>query len=393
MARLSLQDDVVPSSSHPADGKGVERRRSRPSGRRILLLATIAAVVVCALGAVLFLPIRFPSVVSTYATIAPVNRWVLSKATDGQLIASTFNYKTGLSEGFRVSTFNQGSSVHFSLHAALVPGRAVSAGDTIASIYSSDVAERLIALHGQLDAARRLLEVNATGAKSAIVTEAEKRLVFAQRRREEHRKVEERTQLLFDQHLIPQGEYDRIQSEANEAQDEISLAESNLEAARTGAKPEQLALGNANIAALESEIEAVTQRAATFTLTTPISGTVISTFSEGTLLTIASPEYVALIPVRWIDYRRVAATPKPSLVLLGLSQAVGGTVIAMNHELQVLRGQEVLIATGRIDAPPADVMPGMLVPCRITCTPVTALEYGRQVFQAATASRPLLGAF
>ena len=361
--------------------------------RLVLLRVAVVAVVVAAIGLVVFLPVQFPSVVNTYATIAPVNRWVLAKATDGQLIASTFNYRSGLSEGFRVSTFNPGSSTYFSLSTSLVPGQAVTMGDTIGSIYSTEVAERLIALNGQLAAARSLLAVNATGQKSAIVNEAQQRLQFAKRRRDEHLKVEERTQRLFDQHLIPQGEYDRVQSEANALQDEITIAEANLEAARTGAKPEQLNLVNANIAALVSEIEAVKGRAATYTLTAPISGTIFPTFSADTLLTIAASEYVALIPVRWSDYRRVAATPEPLLTLTGLSQRVTGKVISMNREVQVLHGQEVVIATASLEAPPGDVMPGMLVRCRIHCGSVTAVEYGRQLILSATAVRSLLGGF
>jgi hypothetical protein len=331
--------------------------------------------------------------VNTYATIAPTRRWVLATATDGHLIASTFNYQSGLSEGYRVSTFNPGSSVYFSLQSSLVPGRTVAIGDTIGSIYSSEVAERLIALNGQLAAARSLLAVNATGQKSAIVKDAEQRLMFANRRREEHKKIDERTQYLLDNHLIPQGEYDRVQSEANALQDEILLAQTNLETARTGAKPEQINLANANISALESEIAAVTGRAATYTLTAPITGIVTPTFSGDTLLTIAATDYVALLPVPWGDYRRVAATAEPRLSLRGFSHAVDGTVVSMTHEVQVLHGHEVVIATARLKATRADVMPGMLVQCSIHCTPITAIEYGRQFIQSATASKRLLAGF
>ncbi len=393
MSQFPPEDETAPRRAHSAGGNGTAGRQARRPTRLVLLRVAVLTVIVAAIGVVVFLPVKFPSVVNSYATIAPVNRWVLAKATDGQLIASTFNYRSGLSEGFRVSTFNPGSSTYFSLSTSLVPGQAITMGDTVGSIYSTEVAERLIALNGQLAAARSLLAVNATGQKSAIVNEAQQRLQFAKRRRDEHLKVEERTQRLFDQHLIPQGEYDRVQSEANALQDEITLTEANLEAARTGAKPEQLNLVSANIAALESEIEAVKGRAATYTLTAPISGTVFPTFSADTLLTIAATDYVALVPVRWSDYRRVAATHHALLTLTGLSQRVAGKVIAMNREIHVLHGEEVVIATASLEAPPADVMPGMLVRCRIHCASVTAVEYGRQFLLSATGSHSLLGGF
>ncbi len=382
--------DSHPPSREPASRRSIRVRSAWP--RRILVAASCAVLAVVA-GVVLFLPVRFPSAVNTFATITPANRWLLIKSTDGQLISSTFNYRTGLSDGFRVSTFNQGSSVYFSINSLLVPGHAVTMGDTIASIYSTDVSERLIALNGQLAAARGALAVNSTGQKTAVVTEAEQRLEFAKRRRQEHRKVERRTVLLFEQSYISQGEYDRVVSEANALDDEITLAESNLEVARTGAKPEQLDLVNTNIIALQSEIDAVKRRASTLVLTAPISGTIMPTYSGDTLVSIAATEYLALIPVQRTDYLRVAETKAARLSVRGLSKAVHGSLISMNGEFKVLGGREVLIAIGRLESPTTDVMPGMLVQCRIHCAPVSVIEYGNRLLRTAAASRSFLGGF
>ena len=76
-----------------------------------------AALVALALisGTVLFLPIAFPISVDTYGKISPAHRWMLLRGQDGQLVANTFNYETGLSEGYGVFNFNRGSSVYFSV--------------------------------------------------------------------------------------------------------------------------------------------------------------------------------------------------------------------------------------------------------------------------------------
>jgi uncharacterized protein with GYD domain len=343
------------------------------------------------IGLAFLVPVRFPSGVNTYATIAPTNRWILAKSTDGQLISSSFNYRTGMSDGYRVSTFSQGSSVYFTLDSTLAPGRSVSVGDTIASLYSSDVAERLIALNGQLAAARGALAVNSSGQKSAVVMEAEKRLEFAKRRRQEHRKVERRTVLLFEQKFISQGEYDRVVSEANALEDDIALAEANLEVALTGAKPEMVDLSSANIAALQGEIEAVKRRASTLVVTAPIAGTITPTYSGDTLVVITSTDYLALIPVRRSDYARVAATPQPRLTVRGLSTTVQGKLVGLGHEFKVIGGREALIAIGQLDGPNTDVMPGMLVPCRIQCRSVSVLDWVNQMRRTAAASQPFLG--
>lgn len=364
---------------------------SRPMWSDGLRKLAIPGISLGLLGLAFVVPVRFPSGVNTYATISPTNRWMLIKSSDGQLVSSTFNYKSGMSDGYRVSTFDQGSSVNFTLDSRLSPGHPVSAGDTIASIYSTDVAERLSILTGQLAAAKSALAVNATGQKSAVVMEAEKRLEFAKRRRQEHRKVERRTVLLFEQNFISQGEYDRVANEANALEDDIALAEAGLEVALSGAKPEQLELSNANIAALQGEIETVKRRASTLVVTAPISGTITPSYSGDTLVVITASDYVALIPVRRADYARVAATPQPRLTVRGLSTTVPGRLIALGHEFKVLGGREVLIAIGQLDGPNADVMPGMLVPCRIQCTPVSVLDWVKQLRRTAAAAQPFLG--
>ncbi|HKQ57334.1 MAG TPA: hypothetical protein VJY35_05665 [Candidatus Eisenbacteria bacterium] len=349
------------------------------------------AVALSIVALVLLLPIRLPSAVDTYAAISPEHRWVLAKAVDGQLIASTFNYRSGLSEGFRVSTFNAGSSINFSLRPSLLPGHQVAAGDTVGSVVSSEVAERLITLQGQLAAARNLLAVNASGQKSAVVKEAQQRLLYAQRRRAEYQPTMDRTQLLFDQHLIPAGEYDRIRNEANALDDQITLAATNVEASETGAKPEQINLINSNIATLETEIAAVKGRAATYTVTAPIAGTVMPTFSPDTLVTITGPEYLALVPVRWADYKRVAATPSPRVTITGIDPPLRGTLVALSPEVRLLRGMPVVIATAQLDPTSTGLMPGMLLPCQIRCSALTPRQIADQLIAQVRASHPGLG--
>ena len=393
MSATPPQDSLGSNGSPHAEtrhGSKHSHARIRSLVPRLVVCAGLLAVACY----VVLRPVRFPSVVHSYATIKPVQKWILAKVTDGQLIGSIFNYKSGMNEGYRVSTFNPGSSIYFSLHSSLVPGRAVAMGDTVGSIYSTEVQERLIALEGQLAAARSLLAVTATGQKSAIVNEAQQRLEFARRRSAEHERVEARTRKLYEQHLIAEGEYDRVQSEANALRDEIVIAAANLEAAQTGAKPEQLNLVNASIAALESEIHAVKRRAGSYTVTSPIAGTVCPTYSGDTLLTIAAREYIALLPVKSSDYRRVTATPGARVRITGLRETpIYGTIIAMNRDLQPLNGYRVAIATATLRATPADLMPGMLVQCQIDCAPVTILDYGRQALLALKSSRILHGGF
>jgi hypothetical protein len=334
------------------------------------------AIVVAAAAIVLFLPIRFPSSVGTHAGISAARKWILMKGTDGQLIARTFNYESGMSDGYRVSNFNAGSSISFAVNPSLAPGQHIEIGDTVGWVSSSEMQERLVVLNGQLAAAQRQLEVNATGQKAEVVNEAQQRLEAAKRRRAEYQVTVERTQTMLDGNLIAHREYERVISESHVLDDAITLAQANLDVARSGAKPEQIALIEANIVAIREEIRAIHAKASGYTVRAPIEGTIAATFAGDTLLTIAaSRHYVALIPIRWSDYPRVAAVHAAAVTIPGFSRPVHGKVIALGHEVQALGNERVVMATALLDEPPADLLPGSLVRCTIGCRPLTAREY------------------
>jgi hypothetical protein len=384
---LSYQDDIDAFSEedrlspHSPRDVGIDHKSRKRSQLIFFLWLALGIGILFDIGLMFFLPFRFPSGVNSFGAIASMHKWVLTKGTDGQLTASTFNYKTGLSEGYRVTNFPTGSSVYFSLRSSLVPGQVVAIGDTIGSIYSIEMQDRRIVLNGQLTAAQRLLAVNATGQKSAIVDEAQQKLDYAKRRLGEHQKVLARSQKLFEANLISQGEYELVQSQTNVLQDNIRIAAAGLETARTGAKPEQLELARANIATLENEIAGIKSSEATNTLTAPISGTIAPSSSVDDLLTITdTSKYVALIPVKWTDYTRLASTSDPRVTLMGFSRALHGRIVAVNKEIQILGGQRVFMATALLEGSPDDLMPGMLAKCRIECKPMTAIEYLRRLF-------------
>jgi hypothetical protein len=332
--------------------------------------------------------------VSTFANITAANKWILERGTAGQLIARTFNYQTGMSDGYRVSNFESGSSIYFSVAPTLRPGQHVAVGDTVGTVYSSEMQERLITLNGQLAAAEGQLAVNSTGAKSAVVEAAQQRLQSAKRRRADYQATVTRTQALFDDHLLPQGEYDRVQGTVHNLDDAILIEQADLEAAQTGAKPEELALAMAHIAALKDEIRAISSRAATYTLRAPIEGTISSTYSGDMLLTIlTTSHYVAIMPIRWSDYSRVVGTPNARVTIAGFSRPVQGKILALNHEVEVHGGQKVVMATALLDSPPDDLLPGSVARCKIECRPLTAIEHGRLILRSIATSVDVTGSF
>jgi multidrug resistance efflux pump len=294
------------------------------------------------------------------------------KGSDGQLSASLFNYQTGVSEGYRASNFDQGSSVHFALNPAMIPGHYVSQGDTVGVATSSEAQERLISLNGQLDAARGQLAVSSTGEKAVVIHADEERLEFARRRREEEEKSFARTKTLYEQGLLPVSQYEAAENQIHAANDAVALAEASLEESRTGAKPEELGLVHSRIAALEEEIAALERRTATYTITAPLSGRIARSSTSDVLLTISdTTRYVAMIPVRLIDLPRLAAAPDARVTLRGLPREVHGTVVAVDQEVSTIGTEKVVIATAVLERTSVDLVLGLAVRCDIDCRPVS----------------------
>src|SRR5262245_58573928 len=188
---------------HPSDPPPPTTSRARRRARVYLWLisGTLVLIPVCLMVA---LPVRFPSAVRSTAAVTASQKWILISGSAGQLIARTVNYRTGMNDGYRVSNFNAGSSVSFSIDPRLAPGTHVAVGDTVGWVSSTETQERLVVLRGQLAAAQRSLDVNATGQKAAIIDEAEQRYLSAQRRRQEFQATLDRTKSLLEQHLIPE---------------------------------------------------------------------------------------------------------------------------------------------------------------------------------------------
>ena len=97
-----------------------------------------------ALAAVPFLPVRIPYSVDTVGTVFPARRWALTRGGDDLLVASVFDYATGMTDEYRASQFERGESVRIDMDPGLLVGARVLEGDTIASISSTEMAPRMI---------------------------------------------------------------------------------------------------------------------------------------------------------------------------------------------------------------------------------------------------------
>lgn len=329
---------------------------------------------------VLLIPVKLPYTVESYGKIVPVKQWILERGADGELIACTVNNQNGMSEGYTVLQISRGETMRFSINSSIMSNGFIAAGDTIGIIYSSEAEECLTELNGQLLIAQANLAVNSGGKKESIINEVEQRLAYAKAEAVEQQKILSRLQGLYQKEFISQEEYEIAQGKANLLKIEISIAESELEAVTTGEKPEKINLINSQIEALQQDIAVLQKRLHSFAITSPFAGKVSRFFSSDTLLIISDVSaFVALIPVKLNDCAYISKTQGVRIDHNGSVITDKGQLLALDNEIRFLNGEQIRVATALLTEYSGDLLPGMISRCKISCQPVTALEYVKRL--------------
>ncbi len=373
--------ETVENRAAAIEGRLPARRRCGGGMRKLNRIGS-GLIVGSAVAALLVVPVKIPFSVSGYGTIAPASKWILQKGADGQLIASTYDYVTGLSGGFSVVEFERGETIHFTLSPAIVGGGSVAAGDTIGTIRSTEAAERLIVLTGELATARATLAAASVGEKASLVRGAEQRLMHARAEAEEHARQFARLEALFEKRIVSQQEYEIAKGEVALLDIEVTIAESQLQAVSTGDKREQIELIQSRIEALQQEIDILRERLHSFTITSPFTGILSRVRASDTLLVISdTTAYVALIPVRWSAYPYLARARDVTIDPQGLPGSAKGKLAAVGKESQFVDGKPVVVAAALVTASSADLVPGMVVRWTVSCEPVPIHAYVRRLLR------------
>lgn len=323
----------------------------------------------------LSLPIPLPHSVSATGIVFPSARWALTKGTDGQLVGNSFNYATGLSEGYTVTQFARGEAVRISLHPSVAASGRVAVGDTVVSVRSTEAEERLAELRGELSVAQAALASGSTGEKEPVVEAMEHQLERAMASAAQQHRELDRVSRLFETKLVPQQEFEEAQSAADLADAEVGIARSQLEVARSGAKPEEIELLRSNIESLVRQIDVVKTRLASLTVTSPLDGIVSRGLSPDTLLVVSDVRSLVLfIPVSWSDYGYASKARRVAVRVRESAQEMTAELVSFQPEVRLLEGKPAVVATAVLSEAPEGLMPGMVTRCVIQCEPMTIFQ-------------------
>ena len=238
-----------------------------------LVKITIATIALIAIIFLFILPINLPYSIKVPGKVLPQKEWVLSKTDNGMIVTQLINNKTGISEDYFVTQFERGDAVQLKLNSKK-NNFSVSKNDTIGIIHSNEINRELVKLQGTLAETKASLELNLTGNKKSIINAAKEKLAFSKEKSKEQKKILARLKAMFRKNLISKEEYEIAQNESNLNDINISIAQAQLEAVKTGEKPEQVQFINSKILSIENEISVLEKRLNNFVIISPIKSNV-----------------------------------------------------------------------------------------------------------------------
>lgn len=324
---------------------------------RWLLLITLTILLLV----VMLVPIPVPQSINTSGKIIPAQEWVVSKTSDGRISSVLRDNLKGRHITYFSTLFERGDAIQLKFNEHLLDSGRLSAGDTIGVILSNDLRHQMEQLRGLLEVRTRELEFYRSGEKSALIEQAQKELQAAQTEAATQQELAKRKKLLFEQNLISQESYDLEQMQADVLAQKAASARARLKSIMTGAKEEQIALIQSQIDALKKELLVYQARQRDFTLTSPISGRIIETFSADTLLLVESRgKRAVLFPVPVEQQNRLSDIEEITLRPANYRQTLPARLVRKGQLVKRINGRSVVLLTAALDETPLNLNTGLM---------------------------------
>jgi hypothetical protein len=295
------------------------------------------------------LPIQLPRTLTVAGRVLPAKEWLIVKNEEGGILAQFNDYQAGSTQNYSVLSIIRGDAFQFSLRAPREPGGFIQVGDTIVQASSQQLERDLDRLSGELAVARANLAMIMTGDKTSLVQGAERSLALARERATLQRSLFQRWDSLYQKQLASREEFEHAQSSLNASDLEVAIAESHLEASRSGSKPEHVRMIRAEIAACESQIRALSAQRKNLTLVSPLNGVFVASIGVNTLCTIEDTARIAelQVPVRYME--RLAPGEQVLLRSIEYPEEIRGAIAHVDRRVRVVNGVQSIAAVARLE--------------------------------------------
>jgi hypothetical protein len=347
---------------------------------RILLHTSPFAVIIVFL--LIFFEVKIPHSITTYFEINPIQRWVLVRGTEGQIISNIVDFESAVSNNFTVIQFERGESMNFQLVPSIMPKTCLVKGDTVGIIYSSRLQERLTELGGNFLVAKADLAAKSTGEKHALIEEARNRVKYSEAKIQEKTLLFQRAKELLAKDYISKEEYEASLWNLKQSEIENEINKAQLKVLMTGSKSEELAVLQSTMDSYLNEMKLIKNRLKDFVLTAPVSGDIIKQSSRDTLLLVNNTSRLVLIsPVRYEQIHYLTEGEPVRIGLKNIPDELTGRLISISKEVKNLNGVQIIYARVLLDSATANLVPGLIVGGEIILPKITIKEYVFSLFE------------
>jgi hypothetical protein len=351
--------------------------RKRPQKTIVLFSAVLPLALLT-----LLLTVKIHQRVGTLFEVHPLQKWVLTKGTEGQIISSVMDYRSAIAQNVTVVQFERGESMDLQFAPSLLLKPAVALAETVALVRSSRLQEQITALQGNLLVARATLASKSAGDKQPLIEEARKKVEYSEAKVQEKKVLFDRTEALFKKGYASQAEFDAQQCNLRQATLESEINRAQLNVYLTGSKEEELEVLRSTIRAYENELALLTQRQRDHIILAPVSGEMVRHVSRDTLFMVNNTSSLVLFaPVRYEKSHYLHEGQEVEIALNNFHETLRGTVVAIGKEAELMNGIQVLHTRIIIDAPDSPVVPGLTIGGDIMLQKVSLLKYLYAMFE------------
>ncbi|MGH1362709.1 MAG: hypothetical protein ACRBF0_04075 [Calditrichia bacterium] len=342
------------------------------SDRRKYWIIGGAIVAILLIAFTLISPIKLRYDISSVARIIPAREWLIQRSSDGGLISSVKDHRSGFTENYFAVLVERGDALQFNINRKVLTKHGITHGDTVAYLRSNENERRLAELKGQLKIAKSSLAFYRTGAKETEVNAALSAGELSKEKAGLQERLYERQKVLYEKNLVSKEEIEIARSASIISKLESELAMARLQSTTSGAKPEQLRLVLSEIERYEEEIRVLEERQRQFTFRSSITGRIYKSFAADTLLMAGEEKFLVVLPIPWTERHAVAEGDIVTLENGGKQQ---GKIIRLNLNTGILNGKQVFTAIAELEEPSQELAPFLFSKCTIEGTELTMSQY------------------
>ncbi|MEL7533187.1 MAG: hypothetical protein AAFN10_17860 [Bacteroidota bacterium] len=323
------------------------------------------------------LPIHLSYTFEGTGKVYPIQEWILNRDQEGGIISTVYNHQLGVISEVSSYKFERGDIANVKITPFQNQTvRFIDRGDTIATVRSYLLEERLNTLRLQLEVEKARLRSERAGAKGPVIAEATQRLDYAMEELALAQINFDRSKELYDDGVITDASFNEVENEYKLAQIQVKISTSSLDAAKMGRKPELLSFILATMESIEQELAFLQTKRSGYHIVSPISGSVDYTTNTEQIMTVDDTSKMVLtVPVQLAHQSYLKLGTPIKVKVPGIEAEIEGAVSGINDEVQILNNQQVILVKASFQNPQQHVRKGVMVKCTFVCDTIELWDY------------------